>query len=214
MSEVQSARNTIVLLAVLIEGGLVAGSLALGWLFDHRPLGRFALSVPGLLLGLAGAAPMVAMFFVIFRWPVGPLGGLKRFSEQVVRPLMAPCSLIDLVGISCLAGLGEEMLFRGLIQDLMVGPLGTWGALALASVLFGLLHAVSLTYAVLATLMGAYLGGLYLLSENLLAPVIAHALYDLIALVWLLYGPGADEFFEAAEREGEEAPVAPEDSPD
>jgi membrane protease YdiL (CAAX protease family) len=204
MSEVRSARNMIVFLAILIEGGLVLISLALGWLFDHRPLERFALSLPGALMGLAGAVPIVAMFFVIFRWPVGPLGGLKRFSEQVIRPLMAPCSLTDLVGISCLAGLGEEMLFRGLIQDLVAGPLGAWGALALASVLFGLLHAISLTYAVVATLMGAYLGGLYLLTGNLLVPVIAHALYDLVVLVWLLYGPGAAEFFEAAEQEARE----------
>src|SRR5262245_6244741 len=203
MSEVQAARNTIVFLAILVEGGLVPVSLALGFFFDHRPLAPFELSLPGLRMGLAGAVPMLAMFFVIFRWPVGPLAGLKRFSEQVLRPLMAPCSLPDLVGISCLAGLGEEMLFRGLLQDLLAGPLGPWGALALAAVLFGLLHAVSLTYAVVATLIGAYLGGLYLLSENLLAPVVAHALYDLVVLVWLLYGPGADEFFAAAQREGD-----------
>lgn len=170
-------------------------------------LANLSFTWPGLLVGLAGAVPMLALFFVIFRWPVGPLVGLKRFSEQVIRPLMAPCSLTDLVGISCLAGVGEEMLFRGLIQDLMAGSLGLWGGLALASVLFGVLHALSLTYAVVATLMGAYLGGLYLLSGNLLAPVIAHALYDLIVLVWLLYGPGAAEFFE---QQAEAPPNEPE----
>lgn len=201
MSDVQSARNAIVWLAIAVEGGLIAASLALGWLFDHRPLAHLTFDLPGLAFGLAAAGPMLAVFFVTFRWPVGPLAGLKRFSETVIRPLLAPCSPLDLVGISALAGLGEEMLFRGGVQDLLREPLGPWGALAAASALFGLLHAVSLTYAALAAAMGAYLGGLYLLSGNLLAPIVAHAAYDLAVLVWLLYGPGADEYFEAAERD-------------
>ena len=33
--------------------------------------------------------------------------------------MMRPLSKVDLLGISCLAGLGEEMVFRGLAQDLL-----------------------------------------------------------------------------------------------
>ena len=71
------------------------------------------------------------------------------------------------------------------------GCLATWGALAAASVLFGVVHYVSTTYAVLATLMGAYLGVLWLVSENLVTPILVHALYDLVVLVYLLRGPGS-----------------------
>jgi membrane protease YdiL (CAAX protease family) len=64
-------------------------------------------------------------------------------------------------------------------------------AVALASAVFGLLHAITPTYAILATVMGAYLGVVWIASGNLLAPIVAHALYDFVALVWLLRGPGS-----------------------
>jgi membrane protease YdiL (CAAX protease family) len=71
----------------------------------------------------------------------------------------------------------------------LAGWLGPWAALALVSVLFGLVHPITPAYAVLATLAGAYLGWAYLASGNLLVPVLAHALYDFTALVYLLRGP-------------------------
>ena len=63
---------------------------------------------------------------------------------------------------------------------------GLWPALLLASLLFGLAHAMTLTYLVLATLMGLYLGALYAWTDQLLAPMLTHFLYDWAALAWLL----------------------------
>ena len=37
----------------------------------------------------------------------------------------------------------------------------------------------------LAAVVGAYLGALFVASGNLLVPILAHALYDLVALVVL-----------------------------
>ena len=54
------------------------------------------------------------------------------------------------------------------------------------SLLFGLAHALTRTYAVLATLVGFYLGFLFWLTGNLLAPILAHAVYDFVALVYLV----------------------------
>src|SRR5262249_28331726 len=146
----------------------------------------FALEWRDVLWGLLGAAPMVLIFFVMNRWPVGPLRGLKAFTENVLGPIMAPCTLIDLLGISCLAGLGEEMFFRGVLQEVLVAKTSLWAGVLLAGVLFGLMHAVTATYAVLAAVMGAYLGWLYLWTDNLLAPMVTHAAYDFVVLVWVL----------------------------
>jgi membrane protease YdiL (CAAX protease family) len=33
--------------------------------------------------------------------------------------------------------------------------------------------------------MGVYLGGLLLLTDNLLAPIATHAVYDFVALIYL-----------------------------
>jgi hypothetical protein len=116
----------------------------------------------------------------------GPLGRLNAAVDDMLLPLFARCSVIQLAFISIMAGLGEELLFRGVLQPLLIGWLGIAAGLCLASLVFGLLHAVTPSYAVLATLVGAYLGWLALATGNLLGPIIAHALYDFVALVYLM----------------------------
>ena len=64
--------------------------------------------------------------------------------------------------------------------------LGSLPGLALASVLFGLLHPITAAYVVLAALIGLYLGCLFDLTESLLVVVVAHALYDFVLLVWMV----------------------------
>jgi membrane protease YdiL (CAAX protease family) len=66
-----------------------------------------------------------------------------------------------------------------------------WVALAAASLLFGVGHWLSASYAILASLIGAYLGTLFLLSGNLLVPMLAHAAYDVVALLVLARRAGA-----------------------
>jgi hypothetical protein len=86
------------------------------------------------------------------------------------------------VAISLMAGIGEEALFRGVIQTALAGRLPVWSAIAITAVLFGVVHWATAIYALLAGLIGAYLGLLYHLTDNLLAPIVTHALYDLAAL--------------------------------
>jgi membrane protease YdiL (CAAX protease family) len=120
---------------------------------------------------------------------VGPLARIKQFCREVVRPIFAPCTLLDLALISACAGIGEELLFRGVIQAALSRPLGTGLGLAAASLLFGLLHPITPVYIVLAGLMGAYLGAVWLASGNLLVVIIAHGLYDFLILAYLVRGP-------------------------
>ena len=191
MADESNDRLTVVLLTASVEGGLVALAWLLGWWLEQPPLRTFSWDARAALVGVAATLPLLLLFLVLMRWPVGPLAGIKRFSEEVVRPTLAPCTLIDLIGISTLAGLGEEMVFRGVLQPALARSIGPWSALAAISVLFGAMHYVSATYAILAALMGAYLGALWMHSDNLLTPIVVHGLYDLVVLLYLLRGPGA-----------------------
>jgi hypothetical protein len=83
----------------------------------------------------------------------------------------------EMVALSCLAGLSEEVFFRGILQPEI--------GLALASLVFGLLHAISLPYVVWATLMGGYLGCLLQLTQHLWVPIITHTLVDLVGLWYI-----------------------------
>jgi hypothetical protein len=208
-SDADARRQSVVLLAVFVEGGLLAAASLLGWIIDRPPLRHFAWTWQGVLWGVAATVPLVLFFFLFLRWPIGPLKRIQRFSEDVLRPLLSPCSLIDLLGISLLAGLSEELLFRGVVQDAFSGWFNVWIGVLVASVLFGLMHAITFTYALLATITGAYLGCVWLYADhNLLAAVVTHALYDFVVLLWLLRGPGAAAAREVAEA-GEKPPEPP-----
>ncbi len=187
-----SDRPWIVGLAIAVEGGLIVLAELLGRLLGRPPVALFHFADgTGWLWGLAATLPMTVLFLAIVRWPVGPLRAIQRFTEDVLRPVLAPCTVVDLLGISALAGLGEEMLFRGVLQGALQEIVPIWLAVSLAALLFGVLHAVTFTYAVLATLMGAYLGGVWLVADNLVAPVFTHGLYDFLVLLYLMRGPGA-----------------------
>ncbi len=186
------ARRTIVFLAVAIEGGLLGLALLLGRMTGRSALTSLEWNLDDTVLGVVATLPLLLVFVVLRRWPIGPIKGINRFCDQVIRPLFAPCTVVDLLGISVLAGVGEELFFRGVLQPTFSAWSGNvWIGLAIGSLLFGLMHSVSLTYGVLATLMGAYFGWLSLGEANVLVAIVAHALYDFIVLLFLIYGFGA-----------------------
>jgi membrane protease YdiL (CAAX protease family) len=206
-------RTLVMGLAIGVEGGLALLAMLLGSLLHQPPLETLSFDVGAALIGLAATAPLVLMFFVLLRWPVGPIAPLRRFTLEVLCPMLAPCTVPDLAAIALLAGFGEEMLFRGTLQAVFTRSSGPWVGVATASLLFGILHAVTPAYAVLAALMGAYLGWLWLATGNILTPIVVHALYDFLVLWYLLAGPGRSlrEVGVSGEQLGET--TAPESNP-
>jgi hypothetical protein len=122
----------------------------------------------------------------MLRSHLSPLARIRAFLDDAVRPIFGEWSIGQLALISILAGLCEEALFRGAIQGILSEAIGRLPALVLASLLFGAAHYITVGYAVLAALIGAYLGALWLATDNLLVPILVHVLYDLIALIYFL----------------------------
>lgn len=132
--------------------------------------------------GVAATLPLLAGLHWCLRTRWGPLARLVRLVEEELSPLFAGASSGEVILLAFAAGFAEEALFRGVIQEALTGPLPAWAAVLAAGVLFGVAHWVNATYAVLAMLVGLYLGAHFLLSGNLLVPVLVHILYDLVAL--------------------------------
>lgn len=181
--------RSLVLLSLVFEGGLGVLAWVLGWWLGFPPLETLRWTLQAAAWGTAAALPVLVLFIATERLPVWPFSDIARVVDELFVPLFRGCGLAHLAAIAALAGLGEEMLFRGFLQEgigrWVGGPSGTWVGLAAASLLFGLAHPFTLSYVLLAGLIGLYLGWLWIATGNLLVPITAHAVYDFLALAYL-----------------------------
>jgi membrane protease YdiL (CAAX protease family) len=176
-------------MAVLVEGGLVLVAIVLASLFrvrlDEQMPKDWQAFLVAFLRGVAVAIAMLVVFFAIYRLPFAEFRSLREQVEWLVQQLFPQGQFAQLALVALLAGIGEELLFRGVLQTLLVGWTSPVVGLFLAGLLFGLAHALSRLYFVLATLVGLLLGWITLEYNDLVAPITAHALYDFAALAYL-----------------------------
>src|SRR4051794_38749246 len=69
----QPGRDVIIMFAVFFEGGLAPLSLFLGWWLSHNPLLEFSWDLTAVVWGVLAAVPLLVSFWLMLRWPVGPL---------------------------------------------------------------------------------------------------------------------------------------------
>ena len=177
--------RSIIFLAIVFEGGLVGVAVLLGWLLGRPSVVLIQPSWRGLLLGVVAAVPLIPVLIWCLHSEWGPMRRLIREVDETIAPYFARASTLALLTIALLAGLGEELLFRGVIQAFLLDLTGTAIALIVTSLVFGLLHLITPTYAFLAAAFGLYLGGLMLATGDILVPIVAHAVYDVVALGFL-----------------------------
>jgi hypothetical protein len=172
-------------LPMLFETGLGF----LGWLLARWAgislYDRLVLNWPAIARGLVACAPMVLCLVVISHSTWRPLVELRRQVEILVRELFGDSSWFELALICLAAGLGEELLFRGALQPWLARWTSPAFAILAVGLLFGLVHSLSVTYFVAATLIGCYFGWLTEAYDDLVAPIVAHAVYDFVALLFI-----------------------------
>ncbi|MDJ0897582.1 MAG: CPBP family intramembrane metalloprotease [Xenococcus sp. MO_188.B8] len=130
-----------------------------------------------LVWGIGLAAGITIASSIIYRlWPAYR-DSADIYLNMVIRPLLWP----DLIWLGLLPGLSEELLFRGV----MLPALGlNLAAVIISSLLFGVLHlsgAGQWPYVVWATIVGFALGYVALITGNLLIPILAHIITNLVS---------------------------------
>ena len=176
-------------MAVVVEGGLALVAVVAAWLFhvslrELFPDDRASL-LSAIERGLLATVPMLAAFWILVNssWPM--LRQLREQVEWLITEMFPGGNIAQFATVAVLAGVGEELLFRGSLQTV----LGHWTTpvigLIITSVLFGLAHAMSKLYFVFAVVVGAFLGWMTLRYNDLVAPMVAHGLYDFLALAYL-----------------------------
>jgi membrane protease YdiL (CAAX protease family) len=175
-------RGDLLKMAFWSEGAILAAAFAAGWFLDHLPTQILKLTFAGIGMGVIATIPLLVLLALVYQSRLGTLVQFRELVQKLLGKPLAACGWIDLCLIALSAGVAEEFLFRGVLEPC----LSHWGALfglITCNLLFGLCHAVNLTYFVYSALVGAYLSlTLKLCGEpNLLVPVSCHALYDLVA---------------------------------
>ncbi len=173
------------------ELGLGVLAIVLALAFGLKPWQALDFGPSAWLLAVLATLPMAAMLPLLARSRWAWVEELRRFMRTVVVPLFASLPNGALLLVALAAGVGEELLFRGVLQAGLSGWLGPLPGLLLASLAFALVHAVSRAYFLLSLLAGLYLGLIFLWTGNLLVVILVHFLYDWVALHWWVRGPGA-----------------------
>ncbi len=168
-----------------LEGALLIAAFGLAKLTRVPLLATVQWNVRDTLVGLAGCVPLLGLFLWLRRTPWKPVSGIARFLDEVIRPRIVPWPIWWMAIVSVVAGVSEEVFFRGFLQGGLAMRWGMGPALVAASLVFGFAHCVNAAYAGVAAVIGAALGGLWLGTGNLLAPIVTHASYEFVALVWL-----------------------------
>ena len=168
-------------MVALAGEGLLAG-VALVWI-RLRGLGvGVGDLLSGLWMGLGAAVLLGLVNYGVLRLapPVQPVRAIRRLYRETLEPLFAAVGPLEVVVVSVAAGVGEELLFRGAVQ-------AEFG-LVTASVVFGLAHVggrPSVVFGLWVAVMGFGLGGLAHVAGGLLAPIVAHAVYDAAAISYI-----------------------------
>jgi len=175
--------------ACLFEASLIVVALLLGWIADINPFAPLYFSEPAIIIGLLGTLPLLLLFQALFYLPQKSATDIRNLLLKTLAPSLHQRHWTDLLLLATIAGVSEELLFRGVIQPWITAAWGMTAGLYASSIIFGLAHAVTPLYALLVTLVGYYLslsmdmgGG----DSNLLIPIIIHSLYDFFAFIMLM----------------------------
>lgn len=104
-----------------------------------------------------------------------------RRLHSELRPIARVMTTQGIVVLALLSALGEELLFRGLLQP--------WVGIILQALAFGSLHQVRgpsrYVWMTWATAVGLVLGAIFQVTGSLLGPIAAHALVNGLNLAYL-----------------------------
>jgi membrane protease YdiL (CAAX protease family) len=187
---------------LLVEGGLLFAAVVLGrlGLYDHlQPLNLMDASdwKSGAFWGVIATVPLLIYLIIFHYWTPGFLKPMRQIVDTKMKPMFADSTTIELLVLALMAGFGEELFFRWCLQGgvtSLIAPLaGDVAAIAIgiaiASLIFGVCHWVNAAYGMTTLIVGVYLGATMVWSTNWLVPAIAHALFDFIALIYIVRAP-------------------------
>jgi membrane protease YdiL (CAAX protease family) len=170
--------------AGIFEGAILFVAFVGGWVTGVSPTAKLTWSLRDFGLGVLATGPMLILLVLCLLSRSRGIVQVREFVRDTVGPFLSECHWYDIVLLALLAGVCEEAFFRGFLY-LWIQEWNPVLAVMITNLLFGLAHAATAVYALLAAFLGLYLTALIAAdpTPNLLIPITAHSLYDLIAFV-------------------------------
>ena len=176
------------LAGLLFQAGIVVLGLVPVLVFNI-PVAMDGLSMTGyLLLGTLAGLLTYGLLLLLSLLDVLSSDTMKRHIRDLHR-FVSSQDWAVLAGLAVLAGIGEELLFRGVVQGWVGQQLGVVAGVLAGAVLFGLAHAMSVAYFLVATALGALFGVAYAVTDSLPLVMVWHAVYDLVVIAVLRHYP-------------------------
>jgi membrane protease YdiL (CAAX protease family) len=172
----------------MFEGAILAAAFLGGWLTGFNPTAKLFWSTRDFGFGILATAPMLLLLLICFLSRSKGILQVRTFVRDSIGPYLSESRWIDIVLLALLAGICEEAFFRGFLY-LWIEHFNPFLAVLVTNLLFGLAHAVTPVYLLLAAFLGLYLTALIAAdpTPNLLIPITAHSLYDLIAFIVVIW---------------------------
>lgn len=169
-------RYTLALAATVVYGIFVCVAVLWLWLREREQrLSELALgdysAVVSLAIGTVAGLGLSGVIFLLVRYL-----RVFRSLDDRLRETVGPLTESEIVVIAMASAIGEEMLFRGALQD-QVGPY-------FSALVFGALHTGPglLLWGIVAAALGLVFGLMVEAGCGLLSVTVAHALINFISL--------------------------------
>jgi len=145
-----------------------------------RPSAR--LVVAGMAAGCAMAAATGLLFPVFAR----VLPFMRTDTARLYASFREPARVVAALALLPVI-LGEELVWRGVVQTALARRLGAWRGVTLAALAYALAHAPlgSPVLVVVALSCGIAWGAMRAASGSLVPSLLAHLVWDIVVLLWL-----------------------------
>lgn len=141
---------------------------------ELSPFKNFHIDLKSTLIGIAVSLVLIFLSFII----ASTYEPFKKSMVILDQMIINKIENIDILPLALFSGIGEELFFRGLLQD----GIGIY----YSNIIFALLHFPGKefwVYSLWTLFAGLFLGNVYAYTNNLFIVMVAHVLNNFLALI-------------------------------